>query len=266
MKSLTEQLKEIENQPIINDLIQDLFPDSATSYMLICGRSGIGKTFLALNLLYCLASGTPFLSFKTKQCKVGYLSMEGSKVKIAARFTAISEHFPSCNGNISWEHTTAIKLNKDGFEKLSSIVQGQDVVLVDTLRYLVPGDYNKPSDAQAFLESLLKLQNTCSTRLILLHHIRKPDRRLKIHPEDIIFEVKGPTEYVEGATTVLLLERALHQKDNRGKFVSSNDDNKVLYFAKVKDSPTDLRPLTLHFNRETMIFEPQTTMFDEEDM
>jgi RecA-family ATPase len=86
MKSINQARREILSRPQTDDLIQDLLPDSSQAYMLICGRSGIGKTFLALNILYCLATGTPFLSHKTKTCNVGYLSMEGSDVKILKRF------------------------------------------------------------------------------------------------------------------------------------------------------------------------------------
>ena len=82
MKSLSQMRREISNRPPADDLIQDLLPDSSSVYMLICGRSGIGKTFLALNVLFSLATGLPFLSHKTKPCKVGYLSMEGSDRKI----------------------------------------------------------------------------------------------------------------------------------------------------------------------------------------
>ena len=82
------------NRPPTDDLIQDLLPDSSSAYMLICGRSGIGKTFLALNVLYCLATGVPFLSHKTKPCKVGYLSMEGSDRKILKQSQEVVPKLP----------------------------------------------------------------------------------------------------------------------------------------------------------------------------
>ena len=45
MKLLSQARNEILARPPANDLIQDLLPDSSSAYMLICGRSGIGKTF-----------------------------------------------------------------------------------------------------------------------------------------------------------------------------------------------------------------------------
>jgi RecA-family ATPase len=109
MQPLSKAREAILNRPPTDDLINDLLPDSASAYMLICGRSGIGKTFLALNVLFCLATGVPFLSHKTKKCKVGLLSMEGSDRKLLNRFDRIALSFPAeAKDNIFWHHTTAI--------------------------------------------------------------------------------------------------------------------------------------------------------------
>jgi RecA-family ATPase len=253
MRLLSKARNEILTRPVTNDLIQDLLPDSSSAYMLICGRSGIGKTFLALNVLFCLATGEPFLGKETKPCKVGYLSMEGSDVKILNRFETIKQSFPPAEDNIYWEHTTAITLNDSGTIRLEEIITGLEVVIIDPLRPLVAGDYTSPKDANNFLKRLQTIQNETGTRLILIHHIRKPDKRVKVLPEDLMFEVKGAAEYVEAATTVLLLEKAIQPHDNFGRFLSGYDE-RTLHFLKVKDAPTELTPVTLHFNRETLLF------------
>ncbi|MFC1995012.1 AAA family ATPase [Chloroflexota bacterium] len=254
MRTLCQARKEILSRPVTHDLIQDILPDSSSAYMLICGRSGIGKTFLALNILCCLAAGEPFLGKETQQCKVGYLSMEGSEAKILNRFDTIKQSFPPSEDNIHWEHTTAITLLGPGVTRLEEIIAGLQVVIIDPLRPLVPGDYTSPKDANNFLKRLQIIQNETSTRLILIHHIRKPDKRVKVQPEDLMFEVKGAAEYVEAATTVLLLERATQPKDDYGKFLPNSDD-RTLHFLKVKDAPTELTPVNLRFNRETLLFE-----------
>lgn len=257
MNLLTKKRNEILARPQANDIINDLLPDSSSAYMLIVGRSGIGKTFLALNLLFCLASGTPFLSHKTKLCEVGYLSMEGSDLKILNRFDTLSKSYPDAEEHIHWEHSLAITLNAEGTERLKQIITGLDVVIIDPMRPLIPGDYTTPKDANCFLKNLQKLQHDTGTKLILIHHIRKPDRRVRVHAEDLMFEVKGAGEYVEAATTVMLLEHAPQPKDGFGKFLPGTDD-RLLSFVKVKDAPTDLPPLTLRFNRERMLFLPLT--------
>lgn len=261
MKSLQVMRDEILSRPPANDMIQDLLPDSTSVYMLICGRSGIGKTNLAFNILYCLASGTPFLSHKIVQCRVGYFSMEGSDAKILTRFDKLTASFDGADEHIYWHHCLPITLNEKGMDELKHIVTGLEVVIIDPLRPLVMGDYTSPKDAALFLTNLRKVQNDTGTKVILIHHIRKRDKRYKVYPEDLIDEVKGASEYVEGASTVLLLEQEKQRKDHFGKYLPKRDDYRTLYFTKVKDAPTDIKPLTLYFNRDTLLFEPR---FDKE--
>lgn len=108
-----------------------------------------------------------------------------------------------------------------------------------------------------------EVQNETGTTIILVHHIRKPDRKLRVQPEDLQFEIKGATEYVDGAT-VLLLERPGHVKDESGKFVSSSDD-RILYFPKVKDAPVEFKPIHLRFFRDELLFKPMTSRDEAEN-
>ena len=230
MKSLQDMRDEIANEPEADDLIQDLLPDSNSAYMLTAGRSGIGKTFLLLNILYCLASGTPFMSRKTKKCKVGYLSLEGDRKKILKRFNTIGLSFPGAEDNIFWEHHMPFRLNSKGIDWLIAKVDGLDVIGIDPLRPLVPGDYTVPKDVSAFIENLRTVQNKTGVVVIGSHHIRKPDKRIKVQPEDLLFEIKGASEYVESATSVLLLERGKQERGEFGKF-TTNTSLKNLYFV-----------------------------------
>jgi hypothetical protein len=255
MKSLSTMRKEIQGRGVSNDVINDLLPDSSTAYCLVCGRSGIGKTFLVLQIIYCLASGKPFLSHKVKQCVVGYLSFEGSDMKILERFNTIGKSYPGAENNIRWHHGLPITLRDNGIEQFKALIKGCEVVVVDPLRPLVAGDYTTPKDASTFLKILQEIQVSTGTKLILCHHIRKPDRRVKVHPEDLIYEIKGASEYVEAANTVLLLERADQPRGEFGHFMPGTN-RKLLHFVKVKDAPTGDKPIQLQFNAGTMVFEP----------
>ena len=263
MKRLQDMRDEIAKEPEADDLIQDLLPDSNSAYMLIAGRSGIGKTFLLLNILYCLASGTPFMSRKTKKCKVGYLSLEGDRKKILKRFNTIGLSFPGAEDNIFWEHHMPFKLNSKGIDWLTAKVDGLDIIGIDPLRPLVPGDYTIPKDVSAFIENLRAVQDKTGVVVIGSHHIRKPDKRIKVQPEDLLFEIKGASEYVESATSVLLLERGKQERGEFGKFVT-NTSLKNLHFVKKKDAPAEPIPLPLRFNAETYLFEPIDELFGDE--
>lgn len=263
MKAVYKILEDLKKEPPSDDIIKDLLPDSTSAYMLICGRSGIGKTNLVLYLAFCIATGDKFFSMQTKQKVVGYLSFEGSEKQIAKRFEKLMETFGDVREYLQWEHSLPIKLNSQCKGELKRLITGLDVAIIDPLRPLVAGDYSKPVDASNFLTHLRDVQNDTGTTLILVHHIRKPDKKLRVLPEDLQFEIKGATEYVDGAATVLLLDRPRYSKDDFGRFQSTSDD-RVLYFPKVKDAPTEFRPMRLHLNRERLMFFPLTDSYEEE--
>jgi hypothetical protein len=264
MKPIDCVLEDLKKEPPSNDIIKDLLPSSTAAYMLICGRSGIGKSNLSLYLAFCIATGTKFFSMETYQQKVGYLSMEGSQRQIANRFEKLKQTFGDTGEYLQWEHSLPLRLNRDGKERLKYTIIGLRVAIIDPLRPLVCGDWMKPADASTFVHNLRELQNETGTVIILVHHIRKPDRKLRVLPEDLQFEIKGATEYVDGAATVMLLDRPRHSRDESGRFQPCSDD-RMLYFPKVKDAPAEFKPLRLRFFRDELLFKPITDQYEDEE-
>jgi len=257
MLPLNQWRERILKDPPGEDIIQDMLPNASSEYMLICGRAGIGKTNLALYLAFCLATAQPFFSHKTKQCRVGYLAFEGTQRKLLTRFDKLGSSFPDPGDFLLVDRSLPFKLVKDSVDKFGRKIDGLDVVIIDPLRYIVPDDYMKPDPANNFVLTLKQVCAQTGTVPILLHHIRKPDKRLTVQPEDLQYEIKGATEYVDAAATVLLLERAPQPKGKKGEFNPTNPDSRILHYVKVKDAPAEFEPLTLRFNREKLIFEPQ---------
>ena len=264
MLTLGDWRQKITADPPTEDIIQDVLPNASTEYLLLCGRAGIGKTNLALYLAFCLACGMPWFSHKVTKCRVGYLGFEGTPRKLLTRFDKLQGIYGDPGDYLLVERSLPFKLMKRGVDRFLNTIEGLDIVIVDPLRYIVPDDYTKPEAASAFISTLKDCCSQTNTIPILLHHVRKPDRRLSVRPEDLAFEVKGATDYVDAAATVLLLEHARQPRTKDGRFGSSADD-RVLHFCKVKDSPAELLPLNLKFNRETLIYEPVTEYDTEED-
>ena len=159
MKTIEEILNILKKEPPSDDIIKDLLPDSRNAYMLICGRSGIGKSNLILYLAFCLATGTKFFSLPTKQKIVGYLSFEGGQQQIARRFEKLRQTFGNTGSYLRWEHSLPIKLNTLGKDKLKEIITGLEVAIIDPLRPMVAGDWMKPAEASNFVENLKEVQN-----------------------------------------------------------------------------------------------------------
>ena len=264
MLPLSQWREYVMAQPPTDDLIHDVLPNSPSDYMIMCGCSGIGKTNLALDMAFCLATGHPWFSFKVKRCRVGYLGFEGAPKKLLVRLEKLEHTYGDAGDNLCFERTMPFKLAGPGVARFEALIEGLQVVFIDPIRYMVQGDYNKPEHASNFIGTVKAACQKMGTVPILLHHVKKPDPRLKVRPEDLQYEVKGPTEYVDAAGTLLLLERARQNRSKGGVF-AGNADDRTLYFCKVKDAPADIAPMDLQFNRDTLLYQPKATV-DEADL
>jgi RecA-family ATPase len=257
MWSANEWIELVRNMPKRDNLIEDLLVDALNphEYMLIAGRTGIGKTNLALHLAYCLATGTPFFGLKCKRTTVGYIGFEGTITKMVDRLEKISQNFPDPGDNLRFELCSPFVLDRK-LSEFEGKVAGCRVIFLDPLRYLVTGDYCKPSDAIRFISLLDRELAKLKATAIVVHHIRKPNQLLLIDPGDL-YQMKGAAEYADAATSVLMLERTRQRHNPGGGFARVDPDNVTLYFAKHRDAVGELKPIELHFNRNKLLFEPK---------
>jgi len=234
------------------DLIEELLPD-AYEFMLLAGRTGIGKTNLALHLAYCLATGTPFFGLKCLKTTVGYIAFEGTIDKMVDRLKKIGGNFADPDDSFRFQLSPPFVLERK-LEQFSSWVSGCRVIILDPLRYLVAGDSCKPPDAIRFISLLKGKLVELKTTAIICHHIRKPNAASLMEPGDL-YEMKGATEYADAATSVLMVERTRQGHNPGGGFAHVNPDSITLYFAKHRDAVGELQPINLQLNREKLIFE-----------
>jgi len=262
MKTATVFLTDLKNTSEVDFLIEQLLPDSTQALMLICGQPGIGKTNLSLYTAFCLATGTKFFDFKTKPCEVGYLFMEAGPHQIGNRVEKLSNHFGGIPDNLHIEQHEPMPLYPKNKVELEKIVTGLRICFVDALKYLIPGDYMKPSDVLKGLTTIQEVQNETACIFVLIGHIRKPNLKILPKPDDYWTELKGPTEYMEMANSALMLTRPRHPKDSKGHFVS-NENLRHLCIMKARDSTIELKPIELLFDRERLLFLPQSDGFEE---
>ena len=249
---LKEWIKMIQRQPQREDLINQLLPNGS-GIMLLAGRPGVGKTNLALLLGLCLASGKPFLGFSCKRATVTYLAFEMADDKYLARFDKLLPQFPSSVvDNFRFARILPTKLKQVDSDFLS-LLTGASIVIIDPLRYLVAGDFIKPQDAATFISIINEIARKYDISFILIHHVKKPQGFLRVEPDDL-YQLKGATEYVDAATTVLLLEKA---KISFSKGFGSSKDRYILYFAKTRDALAEIEPVKLVFNRDKLLFEKE---------
>jgi hypothetical protein len=241
--------------PKLIDLVEELIPQEPT-YSLIAGKTGIGKTVLSLNLAFSLATGTPFYGLKVKQTVVGYLAFEGTKGKMFERLEKVARNYPPVGDNLRFEIRKPFYPfeNQQNEKELLDMVAGCQILFVDPIKYLVKGDYTKPSVANAFIMNWINLQEGGKFSTIFCIQVRKQNPNSIIEPGDL-WEIKGCADYVESATSALLLERERQGHRPSGGFAPVSADDVVLHFAKHRDAIGDMPPIKLKLNRRKLWFD-----------
>lgn len=244
----------VRSQPKVPDLVEELI-SVQSGFVLLGGRTGIGKTNLVLQLAFSVATGAGFLGLHTRQADVGYLGFEGAPAKMADRLEKLGRSFSGWKGHLRFALRTPLKLEGNEAQFLA-MFEGVGLVIFDPLKYLVTGDYIKPADAQRFVAGILRLADSLGAPILVSHHIRKPDMRGLFQPGDL-YELKGAGDYVEAATTVMLLERERQGHKPGGGFAPVSRDHAELHFPKTRDAVADLEPIALRFDRERLLFVPR---------
>ena len=74
-------------------IVDQLMSGQAGEYLMLSGRTGVGKTNVALRLAYCISTGKPFFGHACKQLDVAYLVFEGALKNYQDRISKIKKLF-----------------------------------------------------------------------------------------------------------------------------------------------------------------------------
>jgi len=235
-------------------VIRDILPTRRGEYMAIAGRTGIGKTNLALHLAFCLATGTSFFGHECLKVKVAFLAFEGDEANILDRYNKLKGNLPPTKGRL-WFGMIPISNPRHMLKEIWEKTQGCKIVILDPVKYLVSGDYLKPKDAAAFIRQFKENLAHNKMAAIITLPIKKPNEKSLIQPGDV-YQMKGATDYADSATSVLLVER---------KSYSRSSDEVTLHFAKHRIAAKELTAINLCFNRDSCLFEPESEVNETEE-
>jgi len=233
-------------------LIDQILPEDAGEYVLVSGKTGIGKSVLIMHLAFSLATGTPFMGFETQQCTVGCLAMEGGRDNIKERMVKIAPQYPETS-NFYFELSPPVDLEKH-YTDLKAKLEGCRVVIFDNLRQVTTGRYLDMNYAARWLKTYQQLLAELGAVGVLTHHIKKPNEATLIEPGDV-YNLKGATEYVDASTTVLLLERKRQGHSDTGGFSKVDKNSLMLHFAKTRIATKELLPIELYRNYDKCGFD-----------
>jgi AAA domain/Bifunctional DNA primase/polymerase, N-terminal len=134
--------------------------DGSTVFAIL-GRSGIYKSFFAIDWLCCLATGTPWLGRQVRQAKVLYVVGEGV-YELGKRLAAWQDaHNVRIGDDQFTVLTEPVNLFRQGggYEELKAIAPYYGVIVFDTLQRMSSGgDLNLARDASPVIEALDRLR------------------------------------------------------------------------------------------------------------
>ena len=172
--------QELKNRPQPNWLVKGILP--GTGIASCFGPPMSAKTFMAMDLGGAVALGKPFFGYKTTQCPVVYIALEGG-AGLANRIKAYEQ---VNNVKLPPNHFRIVldkfQLRKADVEALAQAVaqEGCDngLIIIDTLAQAALGaDENSSVDMGRLIAAAQLLQKMTNSLVFLVHHTGKDIRR-----------------------------------------------------------------------------------------
>lgn len=195
-------------------LVDQLLPVGGS--MMIYGDPKVGKSFLALQLVFHLATGTPFLGFNVPNAvKVAYVQLDNPRSLWMERLNDLREAgHPVDHPNIWYGDRDSLDtwpfdvMRPDHCELLRNALRTitPDVVIIDTLKESNTADENDATAMQKAVALLTEM--TRPAALVVVHHGRKPNAD---RPESIVSGSRG-SSYLTGKMDAVIhcSKKAIH--------------------------------------------------------
>ncbi len=155
-------------------LVENLIPIGLT---FLSGAPKLRKSFLALQLASAVATGTDFLTFKTKRCTVIYFDLEGSKSRISSRSDKMGVSTPD---NLLFANNLEFGIAEGLIEQLQNLINVRKdirLIIIDTYSrargtFKTNGANAYDSDVQ-LLAPLQRFAINNKVAVLCVHHDKK---------------------------------------------------------------------------------------------
>ena len=155
-------------------LVEDVLPVHTLATMY--GRSSEGKTFAALDMALCAATGIPWHGHPTKQCQVVYVASEGVS-GIRTRAEAWEKHHQHQAGQFFVVKEAVQLLDKTQVNQLiQAITAGgltPGLLVIDTFARSFSGDENSAQEVGSAIDALDRIRKTLDCAVMIVHHSGK---------------------------------------------------------------------------------------------
>lgn len=176
-----------EEEKLSPELIKGLF--RANQKMMLSGASKSGKSFMLIELALCLASGTPWIGYECKECKVLYVNLEIAGSSFLKRIDDVSTAIGIERG--AWNYNLKI-LNLRGFHTTLEAMNGAliglildeeaetgvpfSAVILDPIYKISDGEENSAKDVGKFCSYMDVICRETNCAVIFSHHHSKGDQ------------------------------------------------------------------------------------------
>lgn len=175
-----EYFEDIEVDTSTRPLIEDYLDQH--SFSVIYGESNTGKTFVALDISFHIASGQAWNGANVEPGGVVYVAAEGGK-GIRKRIAALRKRHPAikpaiavvpCGINLRGRNSDVDALVRLIDEAALGLGMPIGLVVIDTLSRAMSGaNENASEDMTAFVAAIDKLRAACGAHVMVVHHSGK---------------------------------------------------------------------------------------------
>lgn len=155
---------------LVDDL---LIPEGS---LLIFGQPGAMKSWLAMQLAYCIASGQPFVGLDTVQLRVALVNFEISEHAYHWRSIDMGSHFELPEQSLFINTLNMLFLDEENnlnyFAELLDPIAPR-VIILDCMSCFFGGDENSGEQVGRLYYNLKRVAQVYQAALVLVHHDNK---------------------------------------------------------------------------------------------
>lgn len=136
------------------------------------------KSFVALDLALCVASGRPWHGYEVQQGHVLYVAAEGGPgIGKRVRAWLLAQGLSASTTEVAWliESLSIFKDSTDMallLDRIAEIERIPRLIVIDTLARCFDGDENQQEDMGRFVAGLDRLRHEYGSTLLAIHHTR----------------------------------------------------------------------------------------------
>ncbi|MCU7836136.1 MAG: helicase RepA family protein [gamma proteobacterium symbiont of Taylorina sp.] len=171
MFSLVPATSLTEKQTFSHWQIKDILEINNLGHLF--GEPAGGKTLIALDMAFCVATGTDWHGHKVKQSQVVYLAGEGFG-GLSRRFKGLEKKYDIKADNLFISQTPAALTEYRSAQAVKNsidvICPGAELIIIDTLNRNFGGDENSTKDMTIFVQNIDLYLRSNNATVLVVHH------------------------------------------------------------------------------------------------